>query len=143
VWLQLPSVERTKEPVVAEQPEEVTPPYVPLYPPLPPAPNFVPSSLTSDGKARGTITLVKSSQKPLGPQLLCSPASYGLHNDSESTSSPPTSSIQLEDPSSPQTPIALQITLRAGKAQCIITRMVKYKEEGVHLSTSPLPPQAS
>jgi hypothetical protein len=42
--------EKTKEPVVAEEPEEIPPPYVPLYPPLPLALSFVCSPSTSDGE---------------------------------------------------------------------------------------------
>jgi hypothetical protein len=43
--------EKTKEPVLAEEPEEVPLSYVPLYPPLPPVPNSVPSPLILDGDA--------------------------------------------------------------------------------------------
>jgi hypothetical protein len=43
--------EKTKEPILAEEPEEITPPYVPLYPPLPPAPSSTLSPSTPDGVA--------------------------------------------------------------------------------------------
>jgi hypothetical protein len=52
--------EKTKEPILAEKPEEMPPPYVPLYPPLPPAPSSAPSPSISYGETRGTVILVKS-----------------------------------------------------------------------------------
>jgi hypothetical protein len=48
--------ETSKEPVLAEDTEEMPLPYVLLYPPSPLAPNFTPSPLTSDGEARGIVT---------------------------------------------------------------------------------------
>jgi hypothetical protein len=46
--------EKTKEPILVEEPEETPPPYVPFYPSLLLSPSSAPSPLTSDGKARGT-----------------------------------------------------------------------------------------
>jgi hypothetical protein len=43
--------EKTKEPILAEEPEEVLPPYVPLHPPLPPTPSAAPLPPTLDGEA--------------------------------------------------------------------------------------------
>jgi hypothetical protein len=44
-------MEKTKEPVLAEEPEETPLPYVLLYPPLPLAPNSIPLPLMSVGEA--------------------------------------------------------------------------------------------
>jgi hypothetical protein len=43
--------EKKKEPILAEEPEEIPPLYVPLYPPVSPAPSSTPSLLTLDGEA--------------------------------------------------------------------------------------------
>jgi hypothetical protein len=45
--------EKAKEPILVEEPEEVPPPYVPLYPPLPPVPSSAPSPLILEGKLKG------------------------------------------------------------------------------------------
>jgi hypothetical protein len=60
---------KAKEPILAEEPGEVPPPYVPLYPPLPPVPSSAPLPLTLDGETQGTVTHVKSGLETLGPQL--------------------------------------------------------------------------
>jgi hypothetical protein len=57
---------KTKEPVLAKEPEEIPPPYVLLYPPLPPVPSSTPSPSTLDGEARGTVTPVKSGLEASG-----------------------------------------------------------------------------
>jgi hypothetical protein len=61
--------EKTKEPILAKEPEEVPPPYVPLYPPLPPVPSSTPPPPTLDGEVQGTVTPIKSDLEPLRPQL--------------------------------------------------------------------------
>jgi hypothetical protein len=45
--------EKTKVPILAQEPEEMQPLYVPLYPPLPPALSPIPLHLTLDGKLKG------------------------------------------------------------------------------------------
>jgi hypothetical protein len=42
--------EKTKEPILAKEPKKTPPPYVPLYPPLPPAPSSTPPLPTLDGE---------------------------------------------------------------------------------------------
>jgi hypothetical protein len=39
-----------KEPILAKEPEEIPPSYVPIYPPLPPAPSSTPPLPTLDGE---------------------------------------------------------------------------------------------
>jgi hypothetical protein len=43
--------ERTQELVLAEEPEEITPPYVPLFPLMPPVPSSASSPQMLDGEA--------------------------------------------------------------------------------------------
>jgi hypothetical protein len=66
--------EKTKEAILAEEPEEVPPPYVTLYPPLPPVPRSAPLPSTWDEEAQGTLTLVKSgSEDSVSSTLLTFP----------------------------------------------------------------------
>jgi hypothetical protein len=68
--------EKAKEPLLAEEPEKVTPPYVPRYPPLPPVPNSIPPTSDTDGKTQGTVTPIKSGSEASGastPQTSLSP----------------------------------------------------------------------
>jgi hypothetical protein len=51
--------EKTKEPILAEEPEETPLPYMLLFPPLPPALSSTPLPLVSEGEAQGTVTPVK------------------------------------------------------------------------------------
>jgi hypothetical protein len=51
--------EKTKETLLAEEPEEIPLPYVQFYPVLLPAPSSAPVHLTLDGEAQGTVTPVK------------------------------------------------------------------------------------
>jgi hypothetical protein len=51
---------KTKEPILAEEPEEKPPPYVPLYPLLLLALSSTLSSSTLDAEPQGTATPVKS-----------------------------------------------------------------------------------
>jgi hypothetical protein len=44
--------EKAKEPILGEEPEEVTPPYVPHYPPLSPVPCSTPLPLTLEEKLK-------------------------------------------------------------------------------------------
>jgi hypothetical protein len=46
--------EKAKEPILAEEPEDIPPPYVPLYPPLSPVPSSTPPPLTLDVETQGT-----------------------------------------------------------------------------------------
>jgi hypothetical protein len=143
--------ERTKEPVLAEEPKEVPLPCVPLYPPLPPAPSSTPSPSTSDGETQGTNTPLKPDPEALG--ILTPPTSLGPTDPKSTPSLPfltPHSSFNWgyptgprEDPFTPQTLTTLQMPLKEAKAQYIMTSMVKYKEEGEHSLTSPLPLQIS
>jgi hypothetical protein len=43
--------EKIKKPILAKEPKEIPPPYVPLYPPLPLAPSFAPLPLTLGSEA--------------------------------------------------------------------------------------------
>jgi hypothetical protein len=52
--------EKPKEAVLAKEPKETPPPYVPLHPPLPPTSSSVLLPLTTDGEAQGKNTPVKS-----------------------------------------------------------------------------------
>jgi hypothetical protein len=58
--------EKTKEPILAEEPQEVPPPHVPLYPPLPPALRPTPPPPTLDGETQGTVIPVKSGSEASG-----------------------------------------------------------------------------
>jgi hypothetical protein len=112
--------EKAQEPIPAEEPEEVPVPYVPLYPPLTPVPSSESPPLTLDGEARGTVTPVKSGSEASGastPMVTLNPM------DSKHTLSPPVLTPHFpldrehltdyqENPSSPQTPAALQMPLR-------------------------------
>jgi hypothetical protein len=71
--------EKTKEPILAKEPEEIPSPYVPLYPPPPPAPSSTPLPLTLDGEAQGTISPVKSGpEAPRTPTPMTSPSPTDL-----------------------------------------------------------------
>jgi hypothetical protein len=109
--------EKAKETVLAEE----TPlHYVPLYPPLPPAPSSSPLPPTSDVEAGGTVTPVKSGPEASGAST---PVTSLSLMDTIPTPSLPVltphppfnwghpTSLQ-EDPSSPQTPTTLQMLLR-------------------------------
>jgi hypothetical protein len=58
--------EKTKETILAGEPEEVPPPSVPLYPPLPPMPSSTFPPPTLDGEPQGTVTPVKSGSEAMG-----------------------------------------------------------------------------
>jgi hypothetical protein len=124
--------EKAKKPILSEEPEEIPLHYVPLYPPLPPVPGSAPLPLTLDGETQETVTPVKScseasrastpltSLSPMDPIPTLSPPMF--------TSHPPLNWDHLislcEDPSSPQTPTALQMTLREAQ------RPMYYDQEG-------------
>jgi hypothetical protein len=107
--------EKTKELILLKEPKEMPPPYVLLYPPLPQAASSAPLPLTSERKSRGTVTPVKSGVEASGgsnPLTSLSPMDQiptlspkPLFNWGHLTS-------LHEDPSSPQTPTALQMSLR-------------------------------
>jgi hypothetical protein len=61
--------EKTEKPILAGEPEEIPPPYVPIYPLLPPGPSSAPPPLTLGGEVQGTISLIKSGPEPLGLQF--------------------------------------------------------------------------
>jgi hypothetical protein len=112
--------EKTKDLILVKELKEKPPPYVLLYPPLPLAARSAPLPLTLDEESWGTVTPVKSG-------LEASEGSNSLTSlspiDQIPTPSPPVlppnppfnwghlTSIH-EDPSSPQTPTALQMSLR-------------------------------
>jgi hypothetical protein len=116
--------EKAKEPKLAEEPEEVPPPYAPLSPPLPPVPSSAPPPLTLDGETQGTATPVKSGSEALGaltPLTSLSPMdSLPTPSPPVLTPHPPLSREHLtshhEDPSSPQTPDALHMPLREAQS---------------------------
>jgi hypothetical protein len=58
--------EKAKLPILTEEPEEVPPPYVPLYPLVPPVPSSTPPPLILDGEGQGTGTPVKSGSEASG-----------------------------------------------------------------------------
>jgi hypothetical protein len=58
--------EKTKEPILAEDPEEVPLTYLPLYQPLPPAPSSTLLPPTLDRGTQGTVTHVKSGLEAFG-----------------------------------------------------------------------------
>jgi hypothetical protein len=62
--------ETIKELILDEEPKEMPPPYVPLYPPLLPAHNFTPLPPTSDVEAQGTVTPLKSGPEASGASTL-------------------------------------------------------------------------
>jgi hypothetical protein len=63
------SREKTKEPLLAEEPEEIPPPYVPLYPLLLLVPSSAPLLLTLDGEPPGTVIPVKCGLEDSVPPL--------------------------------------------------------------------------
>jgi hypothetical protein len=77
--------EKTKEPTLSKKPKETPLSFMPLYPPLPPAPGSAPSPLTLDGEVQKTVTPGKSgsavsgastpltSLSPMDPVLTPSP----------------------------------------------------------------------
>jgi hypothetical protein len=123
--------EKAKETVLAEE----TPlHYVPLYPPLPPAPSSSPLPPTSDVEAGGTVTPVKSGPEASGAST---PLTSVSPMDLMPTLSPPVLTSHppfnqghptspCEDPSSPETPTTLQMVLRKVQGPvCIRTSTVK------------------
>jgi hypothetical protein len=124
--------EKAKEPILAEEPEEVPPPYRPLYPPLPPVPSSAPLPLTVEGETQGTVTPVKSCSEASGastPLTSLSPMD-SIHILSSPVLTPHSplnrehlTSLQ-EDPPPPQTPAALQMPLREAQSS------VNYDQEG-------------
>jgi hypothetical protein len=124
--------EKTKELVLVEEPKETLSPYVPLYPPLPPAPSSTPLPLTSDGEAQGAVTSVKSDPEISGASIpLTSPSPM----DPIPTLSLPVLTPHLpfnqrhptslhEDPSLLQIPTALQMPLRE------VRGLVYYDQQG-------------
>jgi hypothetical protein len=131
--------EKTKE--LDEEPEEISPPYVPLYPPLPPAPSSTLLPPTLDREAQGTVTPVKSGLEASGaltPLTSLSPM------DPIPTLSPPVLT-PLCGVFSVRIPPLLRLLLpctclREAQSPCIMTRKAKYKEEDEYLSISPLTP---
>jgi hypothetical protein len=115
--------EKTKEPILAEEPEEIPLPYVPLYPPLPPALSSIPQLSTPNGEAQGTVITVKSGPETFGAST---PLSSLNPMDPIPTLSPPVltphspfnqlNASLREDPSSPQTPTAMQMPLREAQS---------------------------
>jgi hypothetical protein len=114
------SREKTKEPILAKKPKETPPPYVALYPPLPPVSSSAPSPPTSDEGIQGTVTPVKSGPEASGSS---SPLTSLSPMDLTSTLSPPVLTLHPllnrghstslhEDPSCPQTPTAMQMPQR-------------------------------
>jgi hypothetical protein len=138
--------EKTKEPILAEEPEEIPPPYVPRYPPLPPASSSTRPPATLDGETQGTVTPVKSGLETSGAST---PLNFLSPMDPIPTPSPPVLTphpslnqehlASLHDTPTLQIPTALQMPLMEAQNPCIMTRKAKYKEEDRHLSTSPLP----
>jgi hypothetical protein len=121
---------------------------VPLYPPLPLAPSFAPSLLTPDGESWGTVVPVKSGLEASGastPLTSLSPMDLmPTPSLTVLTLRPPFN--QGIQPVPMRTPVLLRLPPPCrcpwgrSEAQCIMTGMVKYKEEDRHSSTSPLPP---
>jgi hypothetical protein len=74
--------EKTNEPILAEEPEEVPLPYMPLYPPLPPEASSTSLPPASDGEARGTVIPIKSG----GFDSSNPSESHRLHTHNKSTS---------------------------------------------------------
>jgi hypothetical protein len=143
--------EKVKEPILAEEPEEVPPPYVPLYPPLPPAPSSAPLPPTFDGEARGIVTPVKPGSEDSGT---LTPLTFLSPMDPIPTLNPPVLTPHspfnweyltslCEDPSSPQTPAALQMLLREAQNPMYYDQKGQIQGGGRVLSISPLPPQTS
>jgi hypothetical protein len=58
--------EKVKEPILAEESEDIPPSYVPLYLPLPPVPSSALLPLTLDGETQGAVTPVKSGLEASG-----------------------------------------------------------------------------
>jgi hypothetical protein len=112
--------EKTKELILLKEPKEMPPPYVLLYPPLPQAASSAPLPLTSERESRGTVTPVKSGVEASGgsnPLTSLSPMDHiPIPSPPVLILNPPFNWEHLtschEDPSSPQTPTALQMSLR-------------------------------
>jgi hypothetical protein len=116
--------EKTKEPILAEKPEEAPLLYVPLYSSLPPAHSSAPPTLTLDGEAQGIVTPVKSGSEASGALILLT---FLSPMDPIPTPSqpvllphPPLDQEHLtslcEDSSSPQSPAALKMPLREAQS---------------------------
>jgi hypothetical protein len=80
--------EKTKEPILAREPEEAPPPYVLLFPPSPSASSSAPPLPTLDGETQGTVTPVKSDLEALRTSTPLNPKCYGLHIHFESAHTP-------------------------------------------------------
>jgi hypothetical protein len=137
--------EKTKDLILVKELKEKPPPYVLLYPPLPLTASSSPLPLTSHGESRGTVTPVKSALKASGSS---NPLTSLSHMEHIPTLSPPvllpnSHSIWSIYPVSTRTLPLLRLLLPCrcpwGRTvvQYSMMRMVKYKEEGRCLSTTP------